>query len=397
MLNAEEQIKIICRGAEEVIALDELKEKIKQGKSLLVKAGFDPSAPDIHLGHTVLLRKMRQFQDLGHTVHLIIGDFTATIGDPTGKNILRKRLSAEEVLENAKTYQEQAFKILDKNKTIVSWNGSWHNKLSFQEVLHLCAQMTVSQMLEREDFSKRYRENAPIHLIEFLYPLVQAYDSVSISPDIELGGTDQKFNLLVGRDLMKVFKQSPQAVLTMPLLEGLDGVKKMSKSLGNYIALNDSPKDMFGKTMSIPDSLILRYFTLITDESEEAVKQYEETMRLGGNPRDVKILLAKKIVSMYYDETAAQKALDEFLSVFSKGGLPNEIPIIKLKQPKMNLLELLSQLNPEKSKSEYRRLIKQGGVYLNDVKMTDEDVLLDLEDKTLVKIGKREFYQIELS
>ena len=337
----DESIELITRGISEVIGLEEIKEKLKSGKQLTVKAGFDPTAPDIHLGHTVLLRKMRHFQLLGHKVIFLIGDFTGRIGDPSGKTKTRPRLTLEDVLKNAETYKQQVFKILDPEKTIVEFNSKWLEKMSFADVLGLTSRYTVAQMIERDDFAKRYKNGQPISMMEFLYPLAQGYDSVALECDVELGGNDQKFNLLVGRTLMKEYGLSPQAVVTVPLLEGLDGVEKMSKSLGNYIGIYDSPKDMYGKAMSIPDNLIAKYMELLTDIPIEDIKNYVKSMENGENPRNIKGILAKEIVKIYHGEEEALNAEEEFKRIFSSKGLPDEIEEVKVNKDD-NILNILS-------------------------------------------------------
>ena len=333
----EESMELITRGISEVIGLEEIKEKLKNGKQLTVKAGFDPTAPDIHLGHTVLLRKMRHFQLLGHKVVFLIGDFTGRIGDPSGKTKTRPRLTLEDVLKNAETYKQQVFKILDPEKTIVEFNSKWLEKMSFADVLGLTSRYTVAQMIERDDFAKRYKNGQPISMMEFLYPLAQGYDSVALECDVELGGNDQKFNLLVGRTLMKEYGLSPQAVITVPLLEGLDGVEKMSKSLGNYIGIYDSAKDMYGKAMSIPDNLISKYMELLTDIPIENIKDYVKSMENGENPRNIKGILAKEIVKIYHGEDEANNAEEEFKRIFSSKGLPDEIEEVAVKKDDNNL------------------------------------------------------------
>ncbi|ADG70580.1 tyrosine--tRNA ligase [Brachyspira murdochii] len=390
----EESIELITRGISEVIGLEEIKEKLKSGKQLTVKAGFDPTAPDIHLGHTVLLRKMRHFQLLGHKVVFLIGDFTGRIGDPSGKTKTRPRLTLEDVLKNAETYKQQVFKILDPEKTIVEFNSKWLEKMSFADVLGLTSRYTVAQMIERDDFSKRYKNGQPISIMEFLYPLAQGYDSVALECDVELGGNDQKFNLLVGRTLMKEYGLSPQAVITVPLLEGLDGVEKMSKSLGNYIGIYDSAKDMYGKAMSIPDNLISKYMELLTDIPIEDIKNYTKSMENGENPRNIKGILAKEIVKIYHGEEEANNAEEEFKRIFSSKGLPDEIDEVSINKDD-NILNILSVCMPSESKSNLKRLVSQGSVSLDNEKINDINTLISKEG--ILKVGKRNFFKIKFS
>ncbi|MEI0747746.1 tyrosine--tRNA ligase [Brachyspira pulli] len=390
----EESIELITRGISEVIGLEEIKEKLKSGKQLTVKAGFDPTAPDIHLGHTVLLRKMRHFQLLGHKVVFLIGDFTGRIGDPSGKTKTRPRLTLEDVLKNAETYKQQVFKILDPEKTIVEFNSKWLEKMSFADVLGLTSRYTVAQMIERDDFAKRYKNGQPISMMEFLYPLAQGYDSVALECDVELGGNDQKFNLLVGRTLMKEYGLSPQAVVTVPLLEGLDGVEKMSKSLGNYIGIYDSPKDMYGKAMSIPDNLIAKYMELLTDIPIEDIKNYVKAMENGENPRNIKCILAKEIVKIYHGEEEALNAEEEFKRIFSSKGLPDEIEEVKVNKDD-NILNILSICMSSESKSNLKRLVAQGSVTLDNEKINDINTVVSKEG--ILKVGKRNFFKIKFS
>ncbi|PTY40057.1 tyrosine--tRNA ligase [Brachyspira hampsonii] len=390
----EESIELITRGISEVIGLEEIKEKLKSGRQLTVKAGFDPTAPDIHLGHTVLLRKMRHFQLLGHKVIFLIGDFTGRIGDPSGKTKTRPRLTLEDVLRNAETYKQQVFKILDPEKTIVEFNSKWLEKMSFADVLGLTSRYTVAQMIERDDFSKRYKNGQPISIMEFLYPLAQGYDSVALECDVELGGNDQKFNLLVGRTLMKEYGLSPQAVITVPLLEGLDGVEKMSKSLGNYIGIYDSPKDMYGKAMSIPDSLISKYMELLTDIPIDDIKNYVKAMENGENPRNIKGILAKEIVKIYHGESEALNAEEEFKRIFSSKGLPDEIEEVIINKDD-NILNVLSICMSSESKSNLKRLVSQGSVALDNEKINDINFLISKEG--ILKVGKRNFFKIKFS
>lgn len=361
MINIDEQIKIIMKGADEIIGLDTLKEKLKksneENRPLIVKLGLDPSAPDIHLGHTVVLRKMKQLQDLGHKIVIIIGDFTGKIGDPTGKAKGRKALSTEQVLENAKTYEKQIFKILDKEKTDVRFNSEWLSKLSFEETIKLASTMTVARMLEREDFKKRYESQIPISIHEFFYPLMQGYDSVVLNADIELGGTDQRFNVLMGRMLQKEYGQESQTTIFMPLLEGLDGKEKMSKSLGNYIGIDEDADVMFEKAMRIPDELIIKYFNLVTDIHPDIIDGIEKELNDGSiNPRDIKMRLAREITLLYNNEEKTKSAEERFKKVFQKGQIPDNIEVIKVNKNNLDISEILVNNNFVKSKNELRRI-----------------------------------------
>jgi len=401
-----EQLKILKRGVSDLISEEELKKKLteaeKEERPLRVKLGLDPSAPDIHLGHTVVLRKLKQFQDLGHEVYLIIGDFTGMIGDPTGKSETRNQLTKKEVLENARTYQEQFSKVLDPAKTNVVFNGDWLSEMDFADVLELSAHYTVARMLEREDFSNRYNSGKPIGIHEFFYPLMQGYDSVAIEADVELGGTDQRFNLLVGRKLQQEYGQKPQVVLMMPLLEGLDGVNKMSKSLDNYIGVYDKPADMFGKVMSIPDDMIIRYFELLTDISIERLDQMKEKLASDDfNPMQLKKELAHEIVEEYHSEEDAVKARQEFESVFSKGNLPEDIPVIEiaesdLEEGELWIVKLVAATGLVDSNSQARRMIKQGAVSINDDKYEKINLDIKVKDEMIIQIGKRRFAKIKL-
>jgi len=386
MKSIEEQLNIIKRGTIELIPEDELVKKLRKGKALRIKWGADPSAPDIHLGHTVVLRKLRHFQDLGHKVVFIIGDFTAMIGDPTGKSETRKPLTEAEVKQNAKTYQNQVFKILDKKMTEVVYNSHWIKKLTIKDTINLAAKYTVARMLERDDFMNRYEKERPISIHEFLYPLIQGYDSVQVKADIEVGGTDQKFNMLVGRELQREFKEEPQIILTMPLLEGTDGVNKMSKSLGNYIGITEPPSEIFGKIMSISDDLMLRYYEILTDISLDEVK----TM----HPKEAKKKLAGLLVSRFYSEKEAKAAEKEFEAIFKSGGKPQDIELISVSKHKMNIVDLLSEIKLASSKTDARRLIQQGGVSLNDIIIKDEKQVIDLSAEQLLKVGKRRFLRV---
>lgn len=398
-VQVEKQMEMIRRGAAEIIPEEELKQKlyksIKEQRPLRIKLGLDPTAPDIHLGHTVVLNKLRQFQDLGHQVHLIIGDATGRIGDPSGKSETRKQLTEDEVMANAATYQEQIFKVLDPEKTIVHFNSEWLMKLDLAGVLQLAGKYTVARMLERDDFDKRYKEGLPIGIHEFMYPLMQGYDSVALQADVELGGTDQKFNLLVGRQLLKEYGFEPQIALMMPILEGTDGVQKMSKSLGNYIGVNDDPNEMFGKTMSIPDVLIRRYFELLTRLPMEDIEAMSRGMATGElNPRDVKIRLAREIIGMYHSPDEADKAEQRFKLVFSQGDIPEDIPEVQVGESAVWLPKFLADNNMVSSTSDGRRMIQQGAVKANGNKCEDEN--LELTNGMVVQVGKRKFLKINL-
>lgn len=400
MKTIDEQIKIIMKGVEDIIDEKELKEKLekaqKEKRQLIVKLGLDPSAPDIHLGHTVVLRKMKQLQDLGHKVIIIIGDFTGKIGDPTGKSKARKALTTEQVLENAKTYEEQIFKVLDKEKTEVRFNSEWLAKLNFEEVIKLAATITVARMLEREDFKNRYENQMPISVHEFFYPLMQAYDSVAIKADIELGGTDQRFNLLMGRSLQREFNQESQIVMMMPLIEGLDGKDKMSKSLGNYIGIDEKAEVMYAKAMRIPDELIVKYYNLVTDVHPDEVNRIKLELEEGKtNPRDIKMNLAREIVALYHGEEEAKKAEVEFKNVFQQGQIPTDIKTLQGSKDDFDLPEILVSNGVVKSKSEVRRLATQGGVKINGEKVTNL-AEVKVENELIVQIGKKIFVKVEL-
>lgn len=390
----------VKRGAEEILIEDELVEKLKSGKKLKIKAGFDPTAPDLHLGHTVLINKMKTFQDLGHEVIFLIGDFTGMIGDPTGKNVTRKPLTREDVLANAETYKEQVFKILDPAKTTVAFNSTWMEKLGAAGMIKLAANQTVARMLERDDFKKRYGSGQPIAIHEFLYPLVQGWDSVALESDVELGGTDQRFNLLMGRELQKVEGQKPQTVLMMPLLEGTDGVQKMSKSLGNYIGITDAPNDMFGKIMSISDVLMWRYYDLLSALSIEEIAAQKERVEQGTNPRDIKIELAKELIARFHSEADAQGAHDDFIQRFQKKALPDEIPelTITIAEDTILIANLLKEANLVVSTSEAMRMIKQGAVKLNgEDKITDTKLEIAKGTTAIYQVGKRKFANITVA
>ncbi len=398
MEDIKKQIEILKRGVVEIIPENGLVEKLNKAKSenrpLIIKLGADPSAPDIHLGHTVVLRKLRQFQQLGHQVVFLVGDFTAMIGDPSGQSKTRRALTPEEVKKNAETYKEQIFKILDENKTIIRFNSEWCSPMNFADVIKLTSKYTVARMLERDDFSKRYHEGRPISITEFLYSLIQGYDSVILKADVELGGTDQKFNLLVGRELQKEYGQDPQVCICMPIIEGLDGVKKMSKSLGNYIGINDSPKDMFGKTMSIGDELMFKYFELLTDIPEDTIKKYKEDIKHGANPRDIKVSLGMEIVKTYYAQDVAEKALEEFNNIFQKKEIPDDIITFNIGASNIGIADLIVHCNFAPSKSEAKRLIKGGGVYLDNETVTNENLVVNIDKELILKVGKRKFGKI---
>jgi len=388
----------IKRGAEEILVEDELLEKLKLGRPLRIKAGFDPTAPDLHLGHTVLINKLRQFQQLGHQVIFLIGDFTGMIGDPTGKNVTRKPLTKEDVLVNAQTYKEQVFKILDPEKTTVAFNSSWMEQLGAAGMLKLASRQTVARMMERDDFKKRYAAGQSIAIHEFMYPLVQGWDSVALQADVELGGTDQKFNLLMGRELQKSEGQMPQTVLMMPLLEGLDGVQKMSKSLGNYIGITDSPTDMFGKIMSISDELMWRYYQLLSFKPLTQIAQYQTEVEQGANPRDTKIELAKELIARFHDQAAADEAHQDFINRFQKGAMPDDIPeqTISINEADIALTKLLKAAGLVASTSEAMRMIKQGAVKIDGKKVEDTKQIVDLQSDAIYQVGKRKFAKISV-
>ena len=406
-MDLEQQIKVLTRGISDIISEEGLKEKLKtaekSGEPLKVKLGLDPSAPDIHLGHTVVLRKLKQFQDLGHEVFLIIGDFTGRIGDPTGKSKTRNQLSEAEVKENARTYQEQFTRILDPEKTNLVYNSEWLGEMDFEDVIQLSSKYTVARMLEREDFSTRYKKGQSISIHEFFYPLMQGYDSVAIEADVELGGTDQRFNLLVGRNLQREYGQKPQVVIMTPLLEGLDGVNKMSKSLDNYIGITDKPAEMYGKVMSIPDDLIIRYYELLTSVPTDEIADIKQELQEDNvNPMKHKKRLAAEIVSQYYDQQQAEAAAQEFSRVFSEGKLPEDMPEIsispsdELEDGEMWIVKLVAATGLVDSNSEARRLIKQGAVRINDHKQKKINIDIEVEDGMVIQIGKRRFARIVL-
>lgn len=393
MADTEQALREITRGAQEIIPLDELRKKLESGRQLLVKLGMDPTAPDIHLGHTVILNKLRTFQDLGHKVALIIGDFTALVGDPSGKNATRPQLSFEEIVENAKTYTDQAFKVLDPDKTEIMYNSKWLDGLGARGVISLASKLTVARMLEREDFTKRFQQNQPIAIHEFLYPLFQGYDSVAIKCDIELGGTDQKFNLLMGRELQKDAGQEPQCVLMMPLLVGLDGVKKMSKSAGNYIGVDDEPGDMFGKVMSLSDDLMWDYYSFLSAKKTDEIEELKRKCSEGMNPRDAKLELAREIVARYHGQDAAQAALDGFISQFAKGALPEDMPEVSL--PPGLIGNILKDAGLCASTSEAMRLIRQNALKIDGQVVSD--TRLELQPGSyVIQLGKRRFARAQI-
>ena len=402
-LSTSEKLEILKRGVEEIIPENGLEKKLTKNKPLIIKAGFDPTAPDLHLGHTVLINKLKQFQDLGHKVVFLIGDFTGMIGDPSGVSETRPILTVEQLKKNSKTYQEQIFKILDKKKTKIEFNSSWFKKMTSAELINLSSKMTVARMLERDDFSKRYKGNKPISIHEFIYPLVQGYDSFELKADVELGGTDQKFNLLVGRDIQKSFGMEEQIIMTLPILEGTDGVKKMSKSLKNYIGLQEHPNDMFGKIMSISDELMWRYFDLLSFKTSAEIKEIKKKTERGLNPMEAKKMLSAEIVTRFHGEEKAILAEKEFTNRFSKGNDPTEIKLIRLsiKASSISIIDLLSneELGDKrlcKSKSEARRMISQGAVKIDGNKVTDETFLIQNPSENTFQVGKLKHLKIKL-
>jgi len=397
MVDVVEQLEVIKRGCDELLVEEEMAAKLRTGAVLRVKAGFDPTAPDLHLGHTVLLNKMRQFQELGHQVIFLIGDFTGMIGDPTGKNATRPPLSREQIEDNARTYKDQVFKILNPVKTEVAFNSTWFDAMNAADLIRLAARHTVARMLERDDFGKRYKGNQPIAIHEFLYPLVQGYDSVALRSDIELGGTDQKFNLLVGRELQKQYGQSSQCILTMPLLEGLDGVNKMSKSLGNYVGINEPPEQIFGKLMSISDNLMWRYIELLSFEPMRRVEKWKREVAEGRNPRDIKVGFAQEIVERFHSNAAAKKALADFEARFKQGEIPEDIPehSLALEMYSLPLTQVLKRVGLTESSSAAMRMIDQGGVRVNGAKVSDKGLMLD-KGQYVLQVGKRKFARVTL-
>lgn len=402
----ERQLAIIQRGIAEIVPQDELVKKLEKsvatGTPLKIKLGLDPTAPDLHVGHTVVLHKLRQFQELGHTIQLLIGDFTGRIGDPTGKSETRKQLTEEDVKRNAQTYVEQFGKVMDVSQLEVFYNSSWLSTMNFEAVVRLAANVTVARMLERDDFSKRYQTNQPISIHEFFYPLMQGYDSVALESDIELGGTDQKFNLLMGRQLQKEYGKEQQIAIMMPILEGLDGVQKMSKSLGNYIGIGEAPNEIYGKTMSVPDELMLKYYELVTDISNEDLQALRTGLEGGSvHPRDAKMNLAKRFVLMFHGTSAAEEAEEHFKRVFQQRALPSDIPEVKLSHESLEngqiwIAKLLVELGLTPSSGEARRMIQQGGVKINEEKIEDVQARIQVEDHMIVQVGKRKFAKITL-
>lgn len=393
-----EALALITRGVDEVLVEHELKDKLSENRQLIVKAGFDPTAPDLHLGHTVLINKLRIFQDLGHKVVFLIGDFTGMIGDPTGKNVTRKPLSSEDVLANAETYKEQVFKILDAEKTEVRFNSEWMSKLGAAGMIKLASRQTVARMLERDDFKKRYQGGQPIAIHEFIYPLVQGWDSVELQADIEMGGTDQRFNLLMGRELQKEEGQRPQTVITVPLLEGLDGVQKMSKSLGNYVGITDAPNDMFGKIMSVSDDLMWKYFDLLSFRSDEELAELKQLVANGANPRDAKVALAKELIARFHSENDAQAAEQDFIQRFQKNAIPDEMPEVSFtfSEEERSLANVLKEAGLVISTSEAMRMVKQNAVRIDGEKISDARITLPL-GTAVYQVGKRKFARITLA
>ena len=394
----QKQLEIIKRGCDELLVEEELKQRLSTGLPLRIKAGFDPTAPDLHLGHTVLLNKMRQLQDLGHHVLFLIGDFTGMIGDPSGKNATRPPLTQKQVAENAISYTDQVFKILRSDQTEVVFNSKWMNKLNATDLIKLAATHTVARMLERDDFGKRYQSNQPIAIHELLYPLIQAYDSVMLKADIELGGTDQKFNLLMGRELQKHFDQPPQCILTMPLLEGLDGVNKMSKSMGNYIGIDESAEEIFGKLMSTSDELMWRYIELLSFESLDTINLWKQEAEQGRNPRDIKVIFAKEVVARFHSERDAEAALTNFEARFKHGALPEDMPEENLhaEGDGLTIAKILKQTGLTASTTEALRMVEQGGVKLNGEKISDKNLKIKRGTTAVVQVGKRKFSKVKI-
>lgn len=396
MQDVDQSLALIKRGSDELLIEAELVEKLKTGRPLRVKAGFDPTAPDLHFGHTVLINKLRHFQELGHHVMFLIGDFTGMIGDPTGKNVTRPPLSREQILENAKTYRDQVFKILDPEKTEVCFNSAWFDGLGAAGMIKLAAQHTVARMLERDDFSKRYAGGQPIAIHEFLYPLCQGYDSVAMKADVELGGTDQKFNLLVGRELQKHYGQAPQVILTMPLLEGLDGINKMSKSLGNYIGINEPASEIFGKVMSVSDELMWRYYDLLSFVPSAEIAVYRKEVADGRNPRDIKVMLAQELVARFHSRAAAETALADFEARFRQGAIPDDLPEYSLESEAggLSVVQALKQAGLTASTSEAMRMIEQGAVKADGERVGDKALVFAAGSTVVLQVGKRKFARI---
>lgn len=398
MSEVDQALALLSRGCQEILVEDELKQKLASGRKLRIKAGFDPTAPDLHLGHSVLLTKMRQFQELGHTVIFLIGDFTGRIGDPTGKNVTRKPLTEQEVRDNADTYKAQVFKILDPDKTEVRFNAEWFSELTAAKMIELAAQTTVARMLERDDFEKRYTANQPIAIHEFLYPLVQGFDSVALEADVELGGTDQKFNLLMGREIQKHFGQPPQVVMTMPLLEGLDGVQKMSKSLGNYIGVDDAPGTMFNKLVSMPDTLIWRYFELLSLKRNEEIDSLKQHLAEGANPRDIKMLLARELIARYHDDEAAENAHRSAGNQLSEGELPEDLPEVSVNLDGAEQVPIASVLNRSgltRNSAQAKDMLKNGRVKV-DGSVVAQDAMLASGNDYVIQAGKKRYAKVTL-
>ena len=403
MTSKSEQLKEIKRGTEEVLVEKDFVKRLNEKKPLRIKVGFDPTAPDLHLGHTVIINKMRQFQDFGHEVIFLIGDFTGMIGDPSGVNETRPVLTKEQVVENAKTYKKQIFKILDKDKTRIEFNSQWMKKIGTAQLIEIASKYTVARMLERDDFKSRFKSENPISIHEFLYPLIQGYDSVALQADVEIGGTDQKFNLLVGRHLQQIYGQPPQTVITLPLLEGLDGIKKMSKSANNYVALNDAPDDMFGKIMSLSDELMWRYFELVSKLTLKEIDNLKSLVKSGSNPRDIKLQLAEELVSRFHSQSAAQKAKDSFLIRFQKGQIPSEINTMEITMSKVqnsdgeiNLPKLLSLTHLVSSVTEGHRAIKAGSIRINGAKVNVKSIKNQPNKQLILSFGKRRFIEVKI-
>lgn len=399
MSAVDEAMSILARGTEEILVEEALRKKLAKGRPLRIKAGFDPTAPDLHLGHTVLINKLRQFQQLGHEVLFLIGDFTGMIGDPTGKNVTRKPLSRDEVLDNARTYEEQIFTMLSPEHTLVVFNSSWMGEMRAADLIQLAARQTVARMLERDDFSRRFKSGQPIAIHEFLYPLVQGYDSVALKADVELGGTDQKFNLLVGRQLQEAYGQEPQVVITMPLLEGLDGVQKMSKSLGNYVGIAEPPDQMFGKLMSISDDLMWRYFELLSDATLEEIAGWRRSVAEGVNPRDIKFRLGEEMVARFHGKAAATRAREDFIARFQQGAMPDEIPEVSVvaRDAGLPIANLLKDAGLVKSTSDALRLIDQGGVRINGERVEDRGLSIPAGTVHVFQVGKRRFMRVSVT
>ena len=399
MTDVSAAIELIKRGTDALLLEVELIERLKSGRPLRVKAGFDPTAPDLHLGHTVLINKLRHFQELGHRVQFLIGDFTGMIGDPSGKNTTRPPLSREQIMDNARTYEDQVFKILDPDKTEICFNSTWMDKLGAADMIRLASHQTVARMLERDDFAKRYGSNQPIAIHEFLYPLVQGYDSVAMKADVELGGTDQRFNLLMGRELQKHYGQPPQCVVMMPLLEGLDGVNKMSKSLGNYIGISEAPKEIFGKTMSVSDILMWRYYDLLSFRSSTEIAALKRAVEDGRNPRDVKVMLAQELVARFHGARAAEEALADFEARFQRNAIPEDLPEVTIVAGSegLALFQVLKQAGLTGSTSEAMRMIEQGAVRLNGERADDKGLRLCAGEKVVLQVGKRKFAAVVLT